>query len=259
MRAAASPRTSDSDRLRTIDEFSEVVLRVAVTDAVARLPQRQREVITLRYLVDLSQEQVAQALRIRPGTVAQHTHRALTRLRDLLDDPRKDTTMTVTTHAEAVALVGTDRPVRARVTGRERAGFSADIGIPAVYRGRGQRRPRWAGSSGPDHLGGAEFDCVVVDIEADGRPLVTDALTAESAAEFAGLRECVAALRPGQRFRGRVAVVLPFGAMVDVDGLRGLIHTSLLDPQNPLCEGSELEVEVVDTDMRLSRISLRPV
>ncbi|MHB8185345.1 MAG: sigma-70 family RNA polymerase sigma factor [Dermatophilaceae bacterium] len=49
--------------------------------ALGRLPRRQREVLTLRYFVDLSEVQIAEALHISPGSVKAHAHRGLAALR----------------------------------------------------------------------------------------------------------------------------------------------------------------------------------
>lgn len=65
-------------------EDDAVVLRVALAAALRALPARQRTVIALRYLADLSEEQVAATLGISAGAVKTHAHRALRRLRDLL-------------------------------------------------------------------------------------------------------------------------------------------------------------------------------
>lgn len=50
--------------------------------ALADLPPRQREVVVLRYLLDLDTTQTALALGLAPGTVTSHLHRALHTLRD---------------------------------------------------------------------------------------------------------------------------------------------------------------------------------
>jgi RNA polymerase sigma-70 factor (sigma-E family) len=44
--------------------------------AVAALPQRQREVVVLRYFLDLSEEQIAQWLGVSRGSVKRHASRA---------------------------------------------------------------------------------------------------------------------------------------------------------------------------------------
>jgi len=50
------------------------------------LPERQRQVVVLRFLCDLSTEQTAEVLGIAAGTVTAHVHRALEALRDALAD-----------------------------------------------------------------------------------------------------------------------------------------------------------------------------
>jgi RNA polymerase sigma-70 factor (ECF subfamily) len=52
--------------------------------AVWRLPRRQREVVALRVLADLSAEQTAQLLGISAGAVGSHLYRALGTLRENL-------------------------------------------------------------------------------------------------------------------------------------------------------------------------------
>jgi RNA polymerase sigma factor (sigma-70 family) len=54
--------------------------------ALHSLPSRQRAVVVLRYLSDLSETQVAEALSMAPGTVKSHTHRGLAALRQRLGD-----------------------------------------------------------------------------------------------------------------------------------------------------------------------------
>jgi RNA polymerase sigma-70 factor (sigma-E family) len=53
--------------------------------AVRALPYRQRAVLVLRFWHDLTEQQAADALGIRAGTVKSQTSRALQRLRQLLD------------------------------------------------------------------------------------------------------------------------------------------------------------------------------
>jgi RNA polymerase sigma-70 factor (sigma-E family) len=54
--------------------------RRAVLAAVARLPQRQREVLALRYYLDLSEPEIAAVLGIARGTVSATTARAIAAL-----------------------------------------------------------------------------------------------------------------------------------------------------------------------------------
>lgn len=63
------------------DVADEVVLRLSVQSALARLPRRQRAVVVLRYVEDLSEAQVAQVLGCAVGTVKSSGSKALARLR----------------------------------------------------------------------------------------------------------------------------------------------------------------------------------
>lgn len=58
--------------------------------AVAALPERQRQVVALRLLLDLDTAATAEALGIAPGTVTAHLHRALTTLRAALTPVEQD-------------------------------------------------------------------------------------------------------------------------------------------------------------------------
>jgi RNA polymerase sigma-70 factor (sigma-E family) len=73
----ASGDSAETTALRHHDD-------AALLEAVHRLPQRQREVVVLRYYADLSEQQIADALDIAAGSVKAHAHRALTTLRTTL-------------------------------------------------------------------------------------------------------------------------------------------------------------------------------
>src|SRR6185312_13837971 len=59
------------------DPADAAVTRLALAQALRRLPRRQRDVVVLRYLADLSEADVADSLGVSAGTVKQHAHRAL--------------------------------------------------------------------------------------------------------------------------------------------------------------------------------------
>ena len=60
--------------------------RAAVLDALRELPQRQREVLALRYYLDLSEAEIADALGISRGAVKSHASRGSATLRTLLEE-----------------------------------------------------------------------------------------------------------------------------------------------------------------------------
>jgi RNA polymerase sigma factor (sigma-70 family) len=78
----ASNKAADAARarLRTTDLEIEVEANAAsvleIREAVAALPEHFRQVLLLRYLLGLSEEEVAQALGIRVGTVKSRSARA---------------------------------------------------------------------------------------------------------------------------------------------------------------------------------------
>jgi RNA polymerase sigma factor (sigma-70 family) len=65
---AASPARAFEDH--AVDQLS-------LTRAIGRLPARQRDAISLRYLADLPEQDVATAMAVSVGTVKTHVHRGL--------------------------------------------------------------------------------------------------------------------------------------------------------------------------------------
>ena len=59
--------------------------RSAVVAALRGLPERQREAIVLRYYADLSEAEIAAAMRISRGAVKSHTSRGMAALRAALE------------------------------------------------------------------------------------------------------------------------------------------------------------------------------
>lgn len=64
---------------------------VAIREALAALPERQRRVVILRYYLDLSAEQTGDLLGLRAGAVRMQTHRALAALHARLADDAETT------------------------------------------------------------------------------------------------------------------------------------------------------------------------
>ena len=90
-----------SDRRRTLRLVSTSVPDLGAEDdpptdpqlvkCVLDLPERQRQVVALRILLDLSTEQTADVLGLAPGTVTAHLFRALSRIKTALSQaPAKE-------------------------------------------------------------------------------------------------------------------------------------------------------------------------
>ncbi|MEV6286333.1 SigE family RNA polymerase sigma factor [Kribbella sp. NPDC051770] len=75
------PDRSLADHSGAVDE------RLAVVQALAGLPERQRACVVLRHYADLSIDETAQVLGIGTGAVKSQTSRGLTALREQLNRP----------------------------------------------------------------------------------------------------------------------------------------------------------------------------
>jgi RNA polymerase sigma factor (sigma-70 family) len=72
------------------DAATVAARRAVVLDAMRALPQRQREVLALRYYLDLSEAEIADAMGISRGAVKSHASRGSAALRSLLSDHLED-------------------------------------------------------------------------------------------------------------------------------------------------------------------------
>lgn len=80
--------TTRGGHLRVASAEESALASVGSADLFARLqrlPARQREVLVLRYYLDLSEAQIADALGIAPGSVKAHAHRGLAALRTQME------------------------------------------------------------------------------------------------------------------------------------------------------------------------------
>jgi RNA polymerase sigma factor (sigma-70 family) len=76
--------------------------RMVLADALAKVSRRQRDVLVLRYVSDLSEAEVAAALGLSAGSVKRYAHRGLARLRR--DVTRTDADGFVTAKVVQVAV-----------------------------------------------------------------------------------------------------------------------------------------------------------
>jgi RNA polymerase sigma-70 factor (ECF subfamily) len=67
-----------------LDKLRDAERRRVLEEAVRRLPERQREVLSLRYFAEMQLEEIAEALDCPLGTVKSNLHKAVIALKDLL-------------------------------------------------------------------------------------------------------------------------------------------------------------------------------
>jgi RNA polymerase sigma-70 factor (sigma-E family) len=89
-RRRPTPLRPEQDEPSAESVAGRAARRAAVVDAMATLPERQREVVALRYFGELSTEETAEALGISPGTVKTHLHRATQALASRLQEQRHE-------------------------------------------------------------------------------------------------------------------------------------------------------------------------
>ncbi|HSO65293.1 MAG TPA: sigma-70 family RNA polymerase sigma factor, partial [Ornithinibacter sp.] len=82
----ASSQLPAGSRVGTDGTAEVAARRDTVLDALRALPGRQREVLTLRYYLDLPEAEIATTLGISRGAVKSHASRGSATLRDLLAD-----------------------------------------------------------------------------------------------------------------------------------------------------------------------------
>lgn len=80
------PAEPDWDQPSAGGVAGDVADRATIMAALARLSERQRAAVVLRYFEDLSVRDCAQLLGCTEGTVKTHTSRGLDTLRSLLND-----------------------------------------------------------------------------------------------------------------------------------------------------------------------------
>ena len=82
-RLGLSSKPAQSTLSRLDDRFGEYE---SLWKAVDKLSPKDREVIYLRFFLDMSIGESAEALNLAEGTIKSRTHRALRRLREAIDD-----------------------------------------------------------------------------------------------------------------------------------------------------------------------------
>jgi ribosomal protein S1 len=159
----------------------------------------------------------------------------------------------VRSQQQAAELAGTDTVLQARVLEPEGRGWwRVDIGVPALLRRQGQRGP------GED-LAGQDVECTVVrTVPERDMVLVSPLVSATERDLDEHRRNTLRRLTIGDVRPGRVRSIAPFGAFVEIEDIYGLVHVSEIGDRRTDV-GDEVQVEILDTDVPLQRVSLRLV
>jgi RNA polymerase sigma-70 factor (sigma-E family) len=100
-----SPESAEGDGTR------EILDRQTLAGALQQLPVRQRQVVVLRFFVDLSVSETAAVIGCSEGAVKTHCSRALARLRELLAEPAGDMTQDAPDMADEEMLITLEQEV----------------------------------------------------------------------------------------------------------------------------------------------------
>src|SRR4051812_45960866 len=84
--AALSAEPADVEAVPTEDGADAALRRAALRAAVAALPPRERELIALKFHAGLDNAELAAVLGVSVSNAGTRLHRALTKLREILDD-----------------------------------------------------------------------------------------------------------------------------------------------------------------------------
>ena len=261
------------------DPSEAVALRVALFEALRALPTRQRDAIALKFFADLSQAEVARVLGISTGTAKTHIHRGIAALRTEFSDEIGDKLragpeerMRLRTYDDARKAMDEGRIVTGRVLGWGEGRLRIDVGpVPAWL------RTSQAGFYvGDDYswMIGQDVEVKVIGVCRDQGYIFVSRRAVLDSDRLKGLRRAIlAGLQPGVPQLGKVTLVLPFGAFVDLGGVFGVLPASEFaspdenreqikarnepDATGPVVRGRGVRVEVVSVDLERERALLR--
>lgn len=263
----------------TDDPTERLTLRLTLVDALRTLPTRQREALALRYFGDLTDGEIAKALGISTGTAKTHVHRGLAALRkhfadDMVQRLRTDQEerMRLRTYGDARQAMEDRRIITGRVVGWGEGGLVLDVGgVPA--RLPTSQAGFYVGDD-YDWMIGSDVEVRVIDVREDQGVVLLSRRAVLDNERFRALRRAMLAeLRPGEMRLGKVTLVLPFGAFVDLGGVFGVLPASEFaapeedrdqiktrnepEARGPVVRGRGVRVEVVSVDLEHERAALR--
>ena len=261
------------------DPTDLLTLRLTLVDALRTLPARQRETLALRYFGDLTDRQIARVLRISAGTAKTHVHRGLAALRrhfadDIVQRLQADQEehMRLRTYKDAREALEDRRIITGRVLGWGEGELLLDVGgVPG----------RLVASQAGFYVGddyswmiGNDVEVRVIDVREDEGVVFLSRRAVLDNERFRALRRAMLAeLRPGETRLGKVTLVLPFGAFVDLGGVFGVLPASEFAAPDedreqikgrnepgapgPVVRDGGVRVKVVSIDLEHERAHLR--
>ncbi|MGB3411156.1 MAG: S1 RNA-binding domain-containing protein [Microthrixaceae bacterium] len=157
------------------------------------------------------------------------------------------------------AAVAHSTPVTGTVTKAVKGGFVVDIGVrgflPASLV---SAEP----SSATKDLVGTQIEALITDADRQKDRVVLSVRDLERRRRRVKERELLRSLKVGTRTAGTVVSVADYGAVVDLDGVRGLVHRSevtwgrLEDVADFVSVGDSVEVVVLDLNKSKRKVSL---
>ena len=111
---------------------------------------------------------------------------------------------------------------------------------------------------GMDKLIGQTLSLVVIEVDSNNNKLIFTQRGQVTDEVKAKLKD----FKPGQKVSGKIIAVLPFGLVIDIDGVEGLVFISdtswekVEDLSQQFSTGQELEVLVIGVDEELGRLNL---
>ncbi|MEM7096073.1 MAG: S1 RNA-binding domain-containing protein [Actinomycetota bacterium] len=109
---------------------------------------------------------------------------------------------------------------------------------------------------------GQTVEVRVIEADRTKQRLIVSRKAALRANQRQQAKQALADIKVGQEMTGKVAQITDFGAFVDVDGVRGLVHKSEIgwsrarDPQRDLKVGQEVQVKVIKVQPSRNRLGL---
>ncbi len=145
-----------------------------------------------------------------------------------------------------------------RVAKAVKGGYVVDVGVRAFL----PRSLVGELEGAPDSLIGEEVEVTVHEIARDEDRLVVSRRDVQRREQRLAEKAAWGRIQVGQRRSGRVVSVEDYGAKIDLDPLRGLVHRSeltwgrLAHPSDIVSKGDEVEVLVLEVSRSKRRISL---